>query len=77
MNFKGIYDQLKFNACEKEEESQEHIIKCEELLKKKVPVYEKKFNGNIKEQVQVKRIFQQNMNIKANKRLIVCNKIRI
>ena len=69
MNFKGIYDQLKCNAWEKEEESQEHIIKCEELLKRNeevvlVPVYGKIFNGNVKEQVQIARIFQQNMNIK-------------
>ena len=69
MNFKGIYDQLKCNACEKEEETQEHIIKCEELLKRNeevvlVPVYGKIFNGNVKEQVQVARIVQQNMNIK-------------
>ena len=64
-----MFDQLKCNACEKEEESQEHIIKCEELLKRNeevvlVPVYGKIFNGNVKEQVQIARIFQQNMNIK-------------
>ena len=49
MNYKGIYDQLKCNACERKEESQEHIIKCEELLRineemLQVPVYEKIFN---------------------------------
>ena len=69
MNFKGIYDQLKCNACEKEEERQEHIIKCEEFIKRNeevvlVSVYGKIFNGNVKEQVQVARMFQQNMNIK-------------
>ena len=70
MNFKGIYDQYMCNACEKEEESQEHIIQCEELLKRneegvQAPVYEKIFKGRVKEQVKVARIFQQHMDIKA------------
>ena len=69
MNFKGIYDSYECEACGLEDESQEHIFKCNEILKRTkeqnvFPKSEKIFEGTVQEQVDIARHFQKNMIIK-------------
>ena len=72
MNYKGIYDSFECSACKEEEESQTHMFECKEILKKyeedykeeyKVE-YEKIFDGKVKDQVEIARIFKKLMKIK-------------
>ena len=72
MNYKGIYDSFECSACKEEEESQTHMFECKEILKKyeedykeeyKVE-YEKFFDGKVKDQVEIARIFKKLMKIK-------------
>ena len=68
-NLKGMYESFECTACGKEEESQKHILECEELIKwnkeiKEKPEYEKIFEGNISQQNYIAKIFIENMNIK-------------
>ena len=68
-NLKGIYDNLECSACGKEEESQKHIVLCEELNKeqnnKKVN-YDKIFNGTVTEKLIIAKIFKENFDILEN-----------
>ena len=68
-NFKNMYESYECTACGNEEESQKHILECRELLKrnkdiKENPVYEKIFEGNISQQINIAKIFKENMQIK-------------
>ena len=68
-NYKGIYDDYGCSACGKAEESQSHILECEELQSRNEEIYkslkfENIFDGNVKEQLKIARIFKQNMKIK-------------
>ena len=65
MNMKGNYLNYECDLCNKEE-SQEHILECTEIesIKKnstKVLSYEKIFYGNVKEQFEVAKAFNENM----------------
>ena len=67
-NFKGKYDNLECNICEKEEEqSQKHIIECMELNKnkseefEKMPRYEEIYKNNVSNQIKITRKFIVNM----------------
>ena len=68
-NLKGMYESFECTACGNEEESQKHVLECEELLKwnKEIvekPVYEKIFEGNVGQQIYIAKIFKENMHIK-------------
>ena len=61
VNLKGKYDTLECDACGKEEETQEHILVCEELNKDKDNQefkYENLFNGTVTEQVKIAKRFE-------------------
>ena len=69
VNYKGLYDTYECDLCGEEDESQEHILYCQEIIKRnpnflEKDEYEKIFNGNPSEKLKLARIFQQNMNIK-------------
>ena len=68
-NYKGIYDTYECTACEEKEENEAHILECIELLKLNKEVndtleYENIYKSNVKEQVKIARLFQQNMSLK-------------
>ena len=61
-NFKGKYDDMMCRVCKKEEETQKHILECEELNEGIVMTsYENIMDGNIKEMVLVASKFMENM----------------
>ena len=69
MNYKGSYDSFECSACSQEEESRAHIFKSKEIWKHnlevhEVPEYNKIFEGNVKEQVEIARMFKRLMKIK-------------
>ena len=68
MNLQGLYDSYQCEICMKEDESQEHIYNCREILKRKenenVEDFEKILHGSVKEQVEVAKAFRDNMEIK-------------
>ena len=68
-NFKGKYDYFECDVCGQEEESQEHILKCTEVMNmnkenNEIPNYERLFDGKVTEQLSIARRFQTNMNIR-------------
>jgi hypothetical protein len=70
-NLKGIYDSYECSLCGGEEETQAHILECPEIEKinedkSEVPKYEKLFDNEVKELVNIARKFKQNMTIKEN-----------
>ena len=69
MNAKGMYDEYRCELCEKENETQKHILECEELTKnnkseKNIPKYENLFNGNVKDKLEIARVFKENLKIR-------------
>jgi hypothetical protein len=75
VNQKNRYETYECEACEIADESQEHILKCEVILKmqkesepfKKLE-YEKIMNGNVQEQLTIAKLFKKNMEIIENLR---------
>ena len=72
-NFKGKYDYFECDVCGKEEESQEHILKCTEIMnmnkekqEQEIPNYKRLFDGQVSEQLHIARCFQTNLNIRDN-----------
>ena len=68
-NFKVLYDLYECDLCGKEEESQFHILECTQLVNMNkeitgMPTYDQMFEGKTWEQVNIARIFQQNMKLK-------------
>ena len=66
VNLKGKYDTLECDACGKDEETQQHILVCEELNKDKEiqeVKYENLFNGVVTEQLKIAKIFEENLKI--------------
>ena len=68
-NFRNKYDSLLCDLCYEEDESQEHILNCKEIisLKKnneKPPEYEKLFEHNMKNQVEIAKHFIENIKIR-------------
>ena len=69
MNLKGLYDTYECRVCLNEDESQEHIYKCEEIWKIRKessndnPDYENIMNGSADQKLEVARIFKENLNI--------------
>ena len=73
MNFKGMYSEFECEICEKENETQKHMLECKELLdmenkEKTILKYEGLFYGNVKEKIEIARKFKQNMKIRENVR---------
>ena len=70
MNMKNQYETLECLVCFKEEESQEHVYVCEQIIKQKYisntenPKYEKIFNGTVYDKVQIARIMRENIKIR-------------
>ena len=69
MNMKGLYDNHECEVCLSDEETQKHIYECKEIWKirgtnfEKIPQYENIQTGNLKEQLEVAKIFQENLDI--------------
>ena len=72
MNMQQLYDTHECSICMKENETQEHIYKCEEIWKlreknyEKIIEYEKILTGNVMEKLEIAKIFKENMKIKEN-----------
>ena len=68
-NLKGLNDTYECDICLNENETQEHIYKCTEILKHKEinddkkPEYGKIMAGNTEEQIEIAKIFKENMKI--------------
>ena len=66
-NLKGIYDSYECKLCENEEETQEHILKCKEIINEDNEVnYEEKFTGTVKQKWKIAKCFKENMKIRDN-----------
>ena len=69
INQRGKYEEYECALCKKEDESQKHIMECEELDKfkkknTKPPEYEKLFDGSVKELQELSQHFIENMKTK-------------
>ena len=63
---RGKYDNLECEACGLEEETQQHIIKCEVLNRNKDDEniqYRRLLNGTVREQLKIAYKFQENNEI--------------
>ena len=68
-NMKGSFYSYECDLCEEEEETQEHILKCKEIIIRKkekddIPTYDKIFGKKVMEQVKIARTFRENMEIR-------------
>ena len=69
MNFKGDHETYECRACETEEETQTHVYEqCTNLIDSNIepnekPEYRKLFNGTVKDQLKIAKIFRQKMKI--------------
>ena len=66
INVRGKYDNLDCRACDMEEETQQHILVCEELNRKNTAEdikYEKIFNGTVSDKLKVAQKFKENFDI--------------
>ena len=65
LNSKGKYETYECQVCEKEDESQEHIvIKCESLNESmEEKKYESIFDGNVIEKINIARKFIENIKL--------------
>ena len=71
INLRGKYETFECEVCKEEEESQNHIMECKEIVKfrqnyTKPPNYNKLFDGNVKEQLEISKDFLENMKIKKD-----------
>ena len=66
MNRKGMYEDLRCNACNEENETQEHVLKCKILNKneKQIIDYKKIRHGNIMDMVEIAKKFKENLEIR-------------
>ena len=66
MNRKGMYEDLRCNACNEENETQEHVLKCKILNKNEKQIIDcKKIRqGNIIEMVKIAKKFKENLEIR-------------
>ena len=68
-NLRGAYDSHECGICNEEDETQEHILKCKGLTNMKkeenvIPNYENLFYGKMSEQLEIAKIFNENMKLK-------------
>ena len=70
MNMKNQYDSFECLVCLSENETQDHIYECKEILKLKnfkhseIPKYQEIFNGNVHKKILVARILKENLEIR-------------
>ena len=69
-NMKSSYESFECDACGTEEETQEHILKCNTLnnnmklkSENETPEYEEIFHENVKDQTKIAKVFQQKMKL--------------
>ena len=67
-NFKGKYDDLSCEICKQEDETQQHILKCEKIDKERSPEYNEIFGENVEKQVEIAKVF--NEKIKRRNRIL-------
>ena len=67
MNCKGMYENLKCEACNEENETQEHLIKCKILNKneKQDVEYNKIKHGNVRDMTEIAKKFMKVLDIRA------------
>ena len=67
MNCKGMYENLKCEACNEENETQEHLIKCKILNKneKQAVEYNKIKHGNVRDMTEIAKKFMKVLDIRA------------
>ena len=70
MKMKGKCENLECSVCNSENESQNHIMECSEILKhkemkEKTVEYENILEENVKKQLEIVKCFIENMKIKA------------
>jgi hypothetical protein len=70
INLKSLYETYECDICDNEDESQQHILEYKELVLMHVEnikdiQYEKIFDGNFCEQLEIARIFKHTRKIKA------------
>ena len=69
MNKKGLFQSFECELCHKEDETQEHVFKCEEITKhienieSKVPEYKDILSGDTKVKLEVARYMNRNLKI--------------
>ena len=69
MNYSKMHESLECEVCGLEDETQKHVYECTKLLNMKekidkIPPYEKIFDGNVKDQMEIAKIFKQNMEMR-------------
>ena len=69
MYYQGLYDDFICGAFREEQDDQEHIYQCKELVKmnqnqEEIPQYDKIFNDKVSDHLQIAKIFMQNMTTK-------------
>ena len=70
-NFRGKYENFECDLCNKEDETQNHMLNCEAIMKKindetKIPDYDELFKGNFTTQLEIAKAFIRNMKIKKD-----------
>ena len=63
-NFKGKYDNLSCEICMLENETQQHILKCEKIDKEISPEYNEIFGENVEKQVKIAKVFKEKIKIR-------------
>ena len=69
VNFRNKYEVLECDICKDEEETQKHILECDEILKNtnkniKETEYDELFKDNVTNQTEIAKMFIENMKIK-------------
>ena len=70
VNFRGMHENSECDAFGNVAETQEHILNCSDLINrnkniqnKEIPEYGKIFNGHLNEQLEIAKLFKQNMTL--------------
>ena len=68
-NFRNKNETLECDLCNNENESQRHVLECEEILKQKKeygqqPKYEEILEDNVKNQAEIAKLFIENLKIR-------------
>ena len=69
-NFRGKYETYECDVCGEDDENQEHLIKCKEINKikdnndGKMPDYERLYESEVKNLIEIARCFTENRKIR-------------
>ena len=66
-NMKGSYENFQCDMCKMEEETQEHVLNCIQIVSmntNNMESLEEIFSGKVKEKLNVARTFKENMDIR-------------